>query len=200
MPLVASLAGALPTAEAGYFDTDPMTFAKWLCEGLGHGHRIQGAGVESAAQAAELVAPDGPLKRRVVFPRGGWTMLVTDGPGGTDLGMLPSQAARELGCVGLRAVCVADGAARYPARILEVFGPDGVPPLLAVRTIAASNDGGRWVFETWGDPLPFEDEAAYAAPRKSDRLPPALLLSYLSQLGVPIDVEPNWTAGLLVSG
>jgi hypothetical protein len=196
---VGSLAGALPSSEAGYFDTDSATFAEWLRGGLGHGHRIRDAGVRTATDAADLIAPGGPLTRRVVFPRGGWSMLVTDGPSGTDLGVLPSLAARQLGCIGIRAVCVADGTARYPARILEVFGPGGVPPLLAVRSIAASNDGGRWVFETSGDPLPFEDEAAYAAPRKPDRLQPALLLSYLAQLGVPLDVEPDWEAGLVIS-
>jgi hypothetical protein len=126
-------------------------------------------------------------------------MLVTNGPHGTDVGVLPSLVARELGCIGIRAECVPDGSDRYPARILEVFGPNGVPPLLAIRSIAVSNDGGRWVFETSGDPLPFEDHAAYAAPRKSDRLPPALLLAYLSELGVPIEVEPQWETGLLIS-
>jgi hypothetical protein len=196
---VASLAGALSSAEVGYFDAEPSTLAEWLCQGLSQGHHIRDAGVETATQAADLIAPGGPLTLRVVFPRRNWSMLVTDGPHGTDLGMLPSLAARELGCTGIRAVCLADGAGPYPARILEVFGPDGVPPLLAVRSIAASYDGGRWVFETSGEVLPFEDEAAYNAARKADRFSPALLLAYLSKLGVRVDVEPKWEAGLLIS-
>jgi hypothetical protein len=196
---VVSLAGALSTEEVGYFDAEPATLAEWLCEGLGQGHHIRDAGVETATQAADLIAPGRPLTRHVVFPRRDWSMLLTDGPHGTDLGMLPSLAARELGCTGIRAVCLADGAGPYPARILEVFGPGGVPPLLGVRSIATSNDGGRWVFETSGDALPFEDKAAYNEPRKADRFSPALLLAYLSKLGVPVDVEPKWEAGLLIS-
>ncbi|WP_203900754.1 hypothetical protein [Virgisporangium aliadipatigenens] len=52
--------------------------------------------------------------------------------------------------------------ATYPARLLEVYGPDGAPPLAIERSICAANDGGRWVFETSGPAYPFEDRSAYA--------------------------------------
>ena len=29
------------------------------------------------------------------------------------------------------------------------------------RSIAAANDGGRWVFEVFGKPYPFEDQEQY---------------------------------------
>jgi hypothetical protein len=94
---------------------------------------------------------------------------MNNGPLGTDVGVLPTYAARELKCRAIRAVRVDDDGPCYPARILEVYGPGGKPPLAVERTIAAANDGGRWVFETSGTPFAFEDEAAYTRTRKSSR-------------------------------
>lgn len=54
-----------------------------------------------------------------------------------------------------------------------------------LRSIAAANDGGRWVFETSGDPFPFEELGRYKARRKRDRFPPQLLWQYLQEMGVP---------------
>lgn len=51
--------------------------------------------------------------------------------------------------------------------------------------IVAMDDGGRWSFETSGDPLPFERLDAYERPRKRDRFPPELLHEYLLALGAP---------------
>ena len=50
-------------------------------------------------------------------------------PLGTDVGVLPSYAARELKYRGIRAVRVDDDEPGYPARVLEVYGPRGEPPL-----------------------------------------------------------------------
>jgi hypothetical protein len=112
--------------------------------------------------------------------------------------MLPSLAARELGCVAIRAVCVEHGEHPYPGRLLEVFGPDGAPPLAHLRSISAMNDGGRWVFEAAGEPFAFERPQAYVHRRKSARFTSALLYEYLRALDVPIDSAPDWTRALLV--
>jgi hypothetical protein len=195
---VPSLAGSLRTPEVGYFHAEADAVARWLSEGLGGEHAIQRLHASSADEIAALIRPGGPLTRRIAVPFGAWTMMVTDGPNGTDLGMLPSLAARELRCTAVRAVCVVDGSEIYPARILEVFGPEGKPPLLSIRSIAAANDGGSWIFETNGEPLPFEDHQAYDAKRKSERFSPDLLLSYLAALGVPVDAEPDWERALAI--
>ena len=52
-----------------------------------------------------------------------WTLILSNGPMGTDVGVLPSQAARELRARAIRAVCVADDSPAFAARILEVYGP-----------------------------------------------------------------------------
>ena len=50
-------------------------------------------------------------------------------------------------------VCATPLAATWPAIIWEVYAPEflgGKPPLNYRRSIAASNDGGRWVFKESG--------------------------------------------------
>lgn len=119
-------------------------------------------------------------------------------PRGTDVGVLPSYAARELECRAIRAVRVDDDQPGNPARILEVYGPRGTPPLALERSVAAANDGGRGVFETSGTPYAFEDQAAYRRRAKLRRLTGEMLHDYLLALGVPVDSEPNWHAALLI--
>ena len=71
-------------------------------------------------------------------------------------------------------------------------------PLAHERSIAAANDGGRWVFEASGTPFSFEDESAYGARRKSERLTSGMVMDYLAGLGVPVDVEPDWSTALVI--
>lgn len=138
------------------------------------------------------------MTRYAVVPVDGWFIVLNDGPRGTDVGMLPSQAARELGVRGIRAVCVTDDEPDLPARILEVFSPEGTGPLRSRRSIVAANDGGEWVFETAGEPLAFERVERYKARRKGERFTPELLRSYLRELGAPVDVDPDWSVALLI--
>jgi hypothetical protein len=54
------------------------------------------------------------------------------------------------------------------------------------------------VFETSGEPFPFEDQDAYRRRRKADRFTPDLLVEYLRELQVPVDEEPLWYDALVV--
>jgi hypothetical protein len=193
-----SAAGGPVTQEVGYFDTSPNTVAPWLREGLGDGWTIRSAEWGSLSDAVADLAPSAIMTRHGAIPAGEWTLILTNGPLGTDVGMLPSLAARELGCRAVRAVCVRDEEGEFPARVLEVFGPNGSGPLLALRSIAAANDGGEWVFETTGEPLAFERAEYYTRRRKSERFTAELLYEYLRRLGVPIDVEPDWGRSRLI--
>jgi hypothetical protein len=160
-----SAAGGPVTQVVGYIDAPAETVAPWLREGLGDGWVVRSVEWESLEQASAYLAPSPLFTRNAAVPVDGWTLLLTNGPTGTDVGMVPSLAARELGCRAVRAVCVRDDEGEFPARIMEVFGPDGSGPLLARRSIAAANDGGRWVFETSGEPLPFERSDQYTRRR-----------------------------------
>lgn len=88
----------------------------------------------------------------------------------------------------MRVCCTAD-TAKYPAVIWEVFAPEtlgGKPPLCYRRSIAAMNDGGRWVFEESGERFPFEQVARYAERRKRDRFTSEMLRDYLRECGVQL--------------
>ena len=64
----------------------------------------------------------------------------------------------------------------------------GSEPLGYRRCIAASNDGGRWVFDQSGEPYEFENLAAYKSKRKRERFTRELLLEYLRHFGIrPFD-------------
>ncbi|HST85720.1 MAG TPA: hypothetical protein VLL08_28535 [Kineosporiaceae bacterium] len=55
------------------------------------------------------------MSRYVCVPVDSWSVLLTNGPFGTDVGVLPSYAARELGCRAVRAVRVDDDEMAYPS-------------------------------------------------------------------------------------
>lgn len=190
--------GGSVTQEVGYLEEDPETVAKWLQDGLGANWMLRQTEWKSRSDAMSDLSPAPVLNRYAAVPIGAWSLILSNGPRGTDVGLIPSQLARELGRRGIRAVCVEDDDPGYAARILEIYGPDGNGPLKSIRSIVAADDGGRWVFETAGEPLAFEALDAYDRRRKSDRFPSSLLYDYLRQAGVPVDTEPAWSRAFLV--
>lgn len=193
-----SAVGGRTTEEVGYFECDAYSLAEWIRQGLdGRWElRVRDAWASVNDAVAEL-APRPLISKYACVPVGRWTIVLTNGPNGTDVGVLPSQAARELGCRAVRAVSVGDRN-EFPARILAIYGPEGKPPLRLVRSIVAAKDGDRWVFEAAGTLLPFEDRSAYAQPVKARRLTPEMVHDYLRALGVPVDDEPDWSKATLV--
>ncbi|WP_028066816.1 hypothetical protein [Solirubrobacter soli] len=189
--MLPSSAGGPVTQTVGFIHAPADTVAPWLLDGM-KGWRMQPVRWRSLEDAVAVMGPARQMDRNAVVPVAGWSLLFRNSPLGNDVGVIPSLAARELGCRAVRAVCVPDGEDAYPARILEVYDIDGTPPLLDRRSITAANDGGSWVFETSGEPFDFEDLDAYKRRRKTERFPPELLYAYLGHLGVPYDIEPDW--------
>ncbi len=193
-----SRVGGPTTQQVGFFAYDHRRLAKWLTEGLEPGWTMLDPHWESIDDVLEALRPIPVLNRYACVELGGWTLLLNNGPMGTDVGVLPSHAARELKCRGIRAVRVDEDEPGYPARILEVYGPQGEPPLALERSVVAASDGGRWVFETSGTAFAFEDNAAYRRRTKSSRLTGEMLHDYLQALDVPLDAEPNWRTAVLI--
>lgn len=189
--------GGPTTEQVGYFKADTKTIANWLSGGLGGAWRLAAANWASSSDAIAGLTPGPMLSRYACVPVNDWTAVLNDSPGGTDVGVLPSYAARELGIMAIRAVC-ADDQAVYPARILEVYGASGEPPLALIRSIVVANDGGQWVFEEAGRPFSFEDLSAYRSRLKARRLTVEMVSEYLQALGVPVDQEPDWSSAQLV--
>lgn len=76
----------------------------------------------------------------------------------------------------------------WKACIWEVYEPSSAPDAIhggrARRTLAALNDGGRWMFEEVGERFAFEQGERYALPRRRDRFDHTLLRAYLMQFGL----------------
>jgi hypothetical protein len=116
----------------------------------------------------------------------GWTAFFRNGTRGSDPFLPMMQSSRALGVTAMR-ICITPAGATWPAVIWEVYdtGENGGDANGSRRSIAAANDGGRWVFHMSGTPYPFEDTDRYSASRKRDRFPPDLLWAYLREMGVP---------------
>jgi hypothetical protein len=129
-----------------------------------------------------------PATRLVIVEHGTWAGVLTSQRSGSDFDDHQHWAARTL---GVRTVRVVDCEARwwrrgqrrerlgYEARIFELHGSDDS----LARSIACADDGGRWVFETSGEPLPAEAAFASDAPRRRDRFPRANLHDLLRSIG-----------------
>jgi hypothetical protein len=192
-----SSAAGVTTEAVGFFELAPAALVHLLSH---HGKsKVREPGWSSLGEAAEDLIPSAPSSREAVVPVGSWSLYLSNGPLGTDVTPLPGIVAKDFGVTAIRAVCVPDDGPGYPARILEVYGPAGDPNQgRMVRVISAIDDGGRWDFMTAGAPFAFEDVERYAERRIRDRFPAQLLYTYLRELGVPYDDEPDWTNAVLL--
>jgi hypothetical protein len=144
----------------------------------------------SFGDALGLLPPLSAESRRKLFmpTLAGWTAFFQSGIQGSDPFPIMSMLAMRLGVLAMR-VCVTPRNATWPAVIWEVYAPPelgGDPTLGYRRSIGASNDGGRWVFDQSGAPYSFERLEYYTRPRKRDRFPPELLEEYLAHF----DLKP----------
>lgn len=173
------------TETAGFFDCPAATLVGWLVEGLGDEWSAHPAGPDSVASLLHMIPAGGPASKYLVLDMSGWAVVFTDGTRGTDVGVLPLQAAHDLGVTSIRAVAVDPGSSSLGAAILEVFDPSSNDQQLCRRSIYAALDGSRWRFGESGARLPFEDTDRYTERKVRDRFPPALVRRYLGELGAP---------------
>jgi hypothetical protein len=124
--------------------------------------------------------------------RSSWTAYFDSFATGTDASGVVGHLCTVLRCRGVTATCVpntltSEGRGmkgRYGAVIFELYGPGPTEWLNYVRTITAANDGGRWVFHTFGTILPFEQSERYTARKIADRFTAEMLEQYCAALGV----------------
>lgn len=127
-----------------------------------------------------------PRKELFLATAFGWTGYLRNSTRGSDPSFPMYKLSGAFGVTALRA-CVTPPGALYQGVILEVYDTPqaGGDTYGYRRSIAAMNDGGRWVFEQSGAPFAFEDTARYDARKKRDRFTSEMLLSYLACLGIP---------------
>lgn len=187
-----------PTTESVYlYDVTPETLARWLCSLDEDCSREPAPGATSLLGLIEATLPRAPFPERRFLCLGlshTWCAVLTNNRLGSDMGVLPSRAAKQLGCRAIRAVA-ARSAEAYPGTILEAYGPDGDPEHgHCRRVVGAVNDGGRWTFDEFGDPFDFEHVERYKARKIRDRFTPEILEHYLLGLDVP-PLEPESLTG-----
>lgn len=149
--------------------------------------------------ALNLLLPfESPWSRVLLAPCGDWTALVNNGLYGGDSTAPGPAIGRVLnvGCV------VASAVPRYgpghEQTQLEVFGPEGEPPLMNIRSLSATATDGRWQWFESGRPFEFEDSERYAARRKRDRFDRELLLDYLEHLDIPARHDAAYGPAILL--
>jgi hypothetical protein len=128
------------------------------------------------------------MRRLFVATRSDWVACFQNGIQGSDPQPAMCYLAKCMGVLAMRVCCTAD-TAKYPAVIWEVYAPEslgGKPPLGYRRSIAAMNDGGRWIFEESGERFPFEQVSRYGERRKRDRFTREMLHDYLREFGIEL--------------
>jgi hypothetical protein len=142
---------------------------------LEHGTRyVRTESLTSLEDAFRSLLPLTNAKTRRLFlpTTAGWTACFQNGIQGSDPFPAMSFLAGRANVLAMR-VCI-QRSAPYPATIWEVYAPRETR-----RSLAAVNDGGKWVFHSSGEPYPFEEVPAYSAKRVRDRFTPAMLERYL---------------------
>jgi hypothetical protein len=188
------------------------TFAAWHTElstprGITvEAHPVSGTLEQTFSALLPVTSPE--VQRYLFLPtRSTWTAYVENGRRGTDAASAMGSMAMRLGCRGLRVVAVPNtyrkGQGRYGAVMLEMYGPQRMAwHSNTVRALGASNDGGRWVFDQFGAPFPFEKLEQYQERRVRDRFTFDLLKDYLRHLGLaPFEADfylPEGAPALLV--
>jgi hypothetical protein len=90
--------GSGPVTETvGYLEAEQDVVTAWLLNAMDDSWIQRPAGWGSLADAVASLTPSVPLSRHAVVASAGWSLILNNGPMGTDVGLLPSYAASELG-------------------------------------------------------------------------------------------------------
>lgn len=119
------------------------------------------------------------------------TAYLNNGLGGGDPTAGAPALARGLDARLVTAMHIAPYGPGHAATQLWLHGPGGEPPLMDVRTIAATATDGRWQWHEEGEVQPWEQSDRYSARVTRTRLDRPLLVTYLAALGIRVD-EPDF--------
>ena len=176
------------TFKIGFLERDLDTVISvdtaWR-RGIGqYSHRVLGG--ELSTMLSELEPLSGPLTRLLwVRTKSAWTAYFDNFINGSDPFGPIGYLSQQLGCRGLIISCCPDIKEQsYGQTRFDVYGQAPTLEFNCTRVIAATNDGGRWSWDTIGQPLAFEETEAYSRKRIKDRLTPKLAIQYCSACGV----------------
>jgi hypothetical protein len=143
------------------------------------------------SDAFDSLLPLSHSKMRTLFvaTKSEWVAFFQNGIQGSDPGPPMNQLSRRINAMSMR-ICTSPSGAKYSAVIWSVYAPGsfGGDKFNHRRSLAAANDGGKWVFEQSGEPFPFESIAAYDNAQKRDCFSQEMLCEYLKHFGIqPFD-------------
>ncbi len=173
-------------------------FHKWQCQFYNRDGRelhIQPFQTPNLETAFDALLPLVTRSNRWLFldTTSAWCAYFENWRNGTDPTPIAPLAGKRCGCRGIRATSVPnipmkkvgdEWFGKYGAEILEVYWSGWTEMGNTERAICAMNDGGRWSFDTYGEPYDFENTEAYGARRKRDRFTHNMLNSYLRHFGI----------------
>jgi hypothetical protein len=141
---------------------------------------------------------ESPWTTELLVSCGTWTAYLNNDKNGGDPTSAASLLARHL---NVRCV-IAGHSPRYGpghgGTQIWITGPDGVPPLMYVRTLAATSTDGRWEWLASGAVQDFEDVERYRARLIRHRLDRDLLVRYLLAQGIAVDEPTAFGNGITV--
>jgi hypothetical protein len=139
---------------------------------------------------------EAPWTTELIVDCGDWTAYLNNGIDGGDPSAAAPYLGVRLGCDCIVAVHAPPHGPGHASTQLRISGPDGEPPSMRVRTIAAHAEDGRWSWNASGPLQPFELPERYSARRKRDRLDRPLLVRYLEAIGLRVDDDAFYGDGL----
>lgn len=197
--LVPLLLGGGPpsvTDAAGFiaapFDTVLATAMAWRSE---LGWTLEVRRVDSIAGIVAAITPGRrPWRTEAFIDSGAWTTYLNEG---SDPVPATGYLSTELGVRAVLAMCSVEPP--HASTQFELLGPDGDPPLMYVRSLAAHCEDGRWTWHASGQLQPFEHVERYGRRRVRDRLDRPLLMEYLTALGIEPDEPDFFGAGTVLT-
>jgi len=152
------------------------------------GHEIDVSGPVSFETAIARLDPmEAPWTTELVTNCGAWTGYVNNFVNGGDPSAIAPALARRLEARCVTAVHIPKHGPGHASTQFTLDGPDGEPPLMGIRSLAAHCVDGRWSWHEWGTAQPFERRERYEARLKRDRLDRELLVEYLAAVGIDVD-------------
>lgn len=143
--------------------------------------------IEFEAAVGRLDPMEAPWTTEVIADCGGWTAYLNNFVNGGDPSAIAPALARHMLATCVTAVHMPRYGPGHASTQLVLEGPSGEPPLMAIRSLAAHCEDGRWSWHEWGKVQPFERPERYRARLKRDRLDRPLLVEYLDALGIHVD-------------
>ncbi len=137
----------------------------------------------------QLDPMEAPWTTELAADCGAWTCYINNGLGGGDSSAIAPALARYASARCVTAVHKPRHGPGHSSTQFVLHGPDGDPPLMGVRSLAAHCENGRWIWHEGGRLQPFEKPNRYLARLKRERLDRALVVEYLEGLSIEVDNE-----------